>query len=131
ILRNYGAFRNDGMSGDYRVCPDLCSVHHRRVYSNETIIPDLRAVDRHMMGDRTVVADDCGCVVSYMNHHEVLDVGSLSNADLMHLTSYNDIGPERCSLVDEDLAVDYRRIMDESGIIQNDIRVEIMHLIFL
>lgn len=68
------------------------------------------------MADRHIVTDDQRvCIVRHMQHAQILDVGAISDSDVVDVPSNDGMEPNTAVLPHDDVADDDAGFLDEAG----------------
>lgn len=110
-------FRDQCSGTNDRVFPDHRAVHDDGAHSDQHPVLNGAAVQHDIVTDSHVVANDEGMrVVVNMQHAEVLHVGSVSNADVIHIAADDGMEPGAAVFAHHDVADDDRGVFDKAGL---------------
>ena len=127
IGRDDRAVLHIGVLADDAVIADHCAVVDGGVDADQHVVTDRAAVQRRVMGDRAIVADDHRLARIGVDHHEVLDVGAAADFDVRDLRPDDGIAPDRAFGVHLDAPVDLRAGVDIGGFAEVE---NFAHLVF-
>ena len=77
-------------------------------------------MNRAVVRNRAVLADDRRCRRTDMNHDKVLDIRIFTDQHFEHLCSHHDIRPNGNTGLDRHLAVNLSSVVNERGIVKSD-----------
>ncbi len=115
-MRHDCIFRDQGAGSHHGIFTDDRAVHDDGAHTNQHSILDRTAVQNHFVADCHIVADDQRvCIMGHMQHAEVLDVGAISDSNVVHVPSNDSMEPDAAVLSHDDVADDDAGFLDEAG----------------
>lgn len=128
IVGNDRPLFEEGMARNNTVIADDAAIHDGRVDADQHVVADGAAVQRAVMGDRAIVADDRRRLPADVDHDEILNIAHFSNAHLMGLGANHGIGPEAAAFIHADAAVGLGARVDEGCTVEVGFVVFFSHL---
>ena len=86
-------------------------------------------MQRRMMGNRAIFADEGGGRDANMNHHKILNVGARTDPNLIRLRSGHRVRPNRHTRTNMNLAIQPRTFMNKRGFVESDMFTNVSHAV--
>jgi Uma2 family endonuclease len=118
-LGNDHSLGDEGVGANDAMSPDLRVIEDGRAHTDQTIRPDLAAMQHDAMADRDVVVENEGVLIlHHVKDASILDVGVFPDPDVVYVTANDGVEPDARMIADLDIPDDNRPFSDEDPLSQ-------------